>query len=266
MNKFLIINADDFGMDKASADGILDLAEKGLITSATIMANCVRERELKKLSQYTNISRGLHLNLISGEPISKASSVRTLIDRNGRFYSLKELFFRFLQKKVRIEEIEREIISQLQHIYKYGFEISHVDSHRHLHNSPLLGPIIMQILKKNGVKKIRKCNMAICRDIRMMVVKFSHLLTAVTLGNMQSPDVLIAPFSIKKDANLDIFKKAIERVFRKNNVVEFMTHPAVSDREDSYLARKAEYDFWLKGNWKDYIRRQNIELISYGKI
>ena len=40
MNKYLIINADDFGMCNSQNLAVFELFEKGTITSATIMAPC----------------------------------------------------------------------------------------------------------------------------------------------------------------------------------------------------------------------------------
>ena len=40
MDKYLIINADDFGMCRAANMAVADLFEKGGITSATIMTPC----------------------------------------------------------------------------------------------------------------------------------------------------------------------------------------------------------------------------------
>jgi predicted glycoside hydrolase/deacetylase ChbG (UPF0249 family) len=40
MDKYLIINADDFGMCRAANMAVADLFQKGGITSATIMTPC----------------------------------------------------------------------------------------------------------------------------------------------------------------------------------------------------------------------------------
>lgn len=67
MTKYLIINADDFGMSKIFNDVILDLIRKDLIRSTTIMVNRVTDdqkeqfNELISLSKNKNLSVGLHL-------------------------------------------------------------------------------------------------------------------------------------------------------------------------------------------------------------
>lgn len=63
----LIINAEDFGLSKVFNDVILDLAEKGLITSCNVMADFVEEKKdeqvahLRRMVKEKKISAGLHL-------------------------------------------------------------------------------------------------------------------------------------------------------------------------------------------------------------
>ena len=67
MTKYLIINADDFGMSKVFNEVILDLIKKDLIRSTTVMVNRVIDNqksqfdELISLSKNKNLSVGLHL-------------------------------------------------------------------------------------------------------------------------------------------------------------------------------------------------------------
>ncbi len=65
--KYLIIHAEDFGYNKMFNEKILELIEKGLVSSTTVMVDHVddeQEDQIKKLSELTrskNISVGLHL-------------------------------------------------------------------------------------------------------------------------------------------------------------------------------------------------------------
>ncbi len=67
MTKYLIINADDFGMSKIFNSIILDLIKKDLIKSTTVMVNRVTNDQRKQfdqlisLSKKKNLSIGLHL-------------------------------------------------------------------------------------------------------------------------------------------------------------------------------------------------------------
>src|SRR3989338_6487409 len=65
--KYLIINADDFGMSQIFNGVILDLIKKNQIRSTTVMVNCFTDNqrnqfdELISLTKKMNLSIGLHL-------------------------------------------------------------------------------------------------------------------------------------------------------------------------------------------------------------
>lgn len=67
MTKYLIINADDFGMSRIFNSVILNLIKKDLIKSTTVMVNRVTTDQKKQfeelilLSKKKNVSIGLHL-------------------------------------------------------------------------------------------------------------------------------------------------------------------------------------------------------------
>ncbi len=261
----LIINADDFGWDEYATEGILILAEQGKITSTTIMASCAKPSELKEVKKIKSISKGLHLNLQFGTPLGKASHVSTLLDKNGLFLSQKDFLLRWLKGGIRVKEIEHEIERQITYLRTHDIQVTHADSHKHYHQYPFIGGIILNAFKKFGIKNVRRCNVSGWSGNKMKVVKLFNMLTAHTLHGFKTPDFLISSFSDKVDANGDIFQKSINALslVQKKSIIEFMTHPATGNREDSYLERKIEFDFWMNEHWKDLLKKKNIDLISY---
>ncbi len=73
MVKYLIINADDFWMSYIFNEVILDVIEKNLITSTTVMVNRVEDIQKKQLdnliylSIHRNLSIWLHLDFINND-------------------------------------------------------------------------------------------------------------------------------------------------------------------------------------------------------
>ena len=71
MTKYLIINADDFGMSKVFNEPILDLIKNKKIKSTTVMVDKITKeqskqiKELIELSKSLNLSVGLHLDFKS---------------------------------------------------------------------------------------------------------------------------------------------------------------------------------------------------------
>jgi predicted glycoside hydrolase/deacetylase ChbG (UPF0249 family) len=88
MTKYLIITADDFGMSKIFNDVILDIIDKTLVRSTTVMVNKVadnQKEQLEKLiafSRNRNLSIGLHLEF---EHDDYASQIR------AQFQKFKDL-------------------------------------------------------------------------------------------------------------------------------------------------------------------------------
>jgi predicted glycoside hydrolase/deacetylase ChbG (UPF0249 family) len=266
MDRRLIINADDFGWDSDATQAILNLADNHKITSTTIIANMVRVRDLYSLNRLSHVSTGIHVNLISGYPSSSSDKVASLIDKSGQFYRADQLLTRFLLGKVKQSELEIEIVNQIEFLRRHHLKISHADSHKHIHQYPILGAVIIRILKKQGIIKIRNCNVLNCNDKKMIVVKGFNSFSRLFSSYYSSPDLLITAFSNHKEASLSIFGKAIEDAFFKKSTIEFMTHPALKNREGSYLNRLAEYQFWLNENWEDFLNANKIKLINYNEL
>lgn len=80
MTKYLIINADDFGMSKIFNEVILDLIKKDLIRSTTVIINRFTDNqkeqfdELITLSKIKNLSVGLHLEFDDSDYPSQIKS------------------------------------------------------------------------------------------------------------------------------------------------------------------------------------------------
>jgi len=72
--KKLIINADDFGSSAVFNGKIIELLEKGLIKSTTVMVNRFTEAmnpQIKQISEIKGISIGLHLELDPAKALRK---------------------------------------------------------------------------------------------------------------------------------------------------------------------------------------------------
>lgn len=266
MQRRLIINADDFGWDSDATQAILTLAEKQKITSTTIIANTVRAKDLYPLKSFTKISTGIHINLVLGYPLSSPEKVPSLIAENGQFFSADQLLKRFLLGRVKQSELEFEIVNQVEFLRRHHLKISHADSHKHIHQYPLLGAAIIRILKQQGIMKIRNCNMLDYNNKKMFVVKGFNSFSRLFSTYYSSPEILIGAFSNHREASLLIFGKAIEDAFFKNSTIEFMTHPGIENREGSYLNRLAEYQFWMNENWEKMLKANNIKLINYNEL
>lgn len=158
MNRF-IINADDCGKSIEVNLAIKNCIEAGLITSTTIMANMGDfDGALSLYHDYSDrISFGFHLNLDEGEPIIKND---LLVERGfykiekGKMVMAVPNFRKPIDKNIR-DAIYHEMEAQITKLFDNGIEVSHIDSHHHLHTSPFILPLVAKLAKKYGIKYIR---------------------------------------------------------------------------------------------------------------
>ncbi|MBU0953417.1 MAG: ChbG/HpnK family deacetylase [Nanoarchaeota archaeon] len=80
MTKYLIINADDFGMSRIFDNVILDLIKNNLVLSTTVMVNRITDNQKEQverliaLSKNKNLSIGLHLEFENNDYTSQIKS------------------------------------------------------------------------------------------------------------------------------------------------------------------------------------------------
>lgn len=131
MDKYLIINADDFGMCHAHNVATMDLLKSGGITSATIMTPCAWALEAAQFAKENpQFAIGVHLTTTSEwsryrwAPVN-TSNTDSLRDEQGYFYHESDEF----EKAADINEAAGEIIAQIEKMRKFGVEPSHADNH-----------------------------------------------------------------------------------------------------------------------------------------
>lgn len=263
----LIINADDYGWDAPATAGILDLAAAGCITSTTVLANWASEADLAALRPLTDrLSVGYHLNLIDGPPVAPAAAVPSLLGPDGHFRPAAQQWLRYLAGQLRPAELATELSAQVGRLRDHGFALSHADAHQHLHLYPLLGPALTRILGQLGIRRLRRWSPQPSYGQRGRVLNAFGVLSAGGLRGFATPDALVADFSAAQAATLPLFAQGLARARRRGPTVEFMTHPGLADRPGSYLARRAEYEFWRGGAWREYLAEQGGRLVGFGEI
>lgn len=140
----VIINADDLGISEAVNDAIFDLMDQGRVTSATVMANGPAFRHAaSKIKHFPRCSFGAHLNLTQFAPVTTglgAVLTRSLEQRFG--LKLLSAFY-------------RELCAQIERLGSAGIEISHLDSHNHIHTKPQLLPIVKALQRRYRIRKVR---------------------------------------------------------------------------------------------------------------
>ncbi|HOI45659.1 MAG TPA: ChbG/HpnK family deacetylase, partial [Candidatus Aminicenantes bacterium] len=95
--KRVIVNADDFGLCQGVNRGIVLAHQKGILTSATLMANMPGFDEAVEMARdHPRLGVGVHLNLLRGEPVTPARDVASLVRADGFLHGSAYAFIRKL--------------------------------------------------------------------------------------------------------------------------------------------------------------------------
>lgn len=150
----LIINADDLGYSPRVNDAIFDLMEKGLVTSASILANAPAvEAACARIPSFPNCSFGVHLNVTEFRPLKGSSDLEPLQEESGEF--VKGRIRRFSIEKSVGQAIFNEYCLQIEKLYALGVNLSHIDSHHYVHSNPVMFGVLKRVQKRFGLRKVR---------------------------------------------------------------------------------------------------------------
>ena len=152
----LVVNADDFGISRGVNRGIVEAHRRGIVTSASVMANLPSaEDALTRAAVCPDLGLGLHLTLTAGRPLCPAELVPSLVDGTGAFYVLGELLGRLSAGRVRRLDLERELGAQLAWALRRGLRPTHLDAHHHVHVHPRVAPVVLDLAREHGVRWVR---------------------------------------------------------------------------------------------------------------
>ena len=147
--KILIINADDFGLLPEVNQGIIECFEAGSITSTTLMVNTQGATDAVELAQkHPVLGVGLHFNLTQGKPIRSPVDIPSLVDDSGNFHNRSRFEKKMILGKIQPNDLKREFTAQCDRFGELGLEMTHIDSHHHIHVFPSIFKIVSNYARK----------------------------------------------------------------------------------------------------------------------
>lgn len=245
----IIINADDCGKSQHVNAEIEKCINEKKITSTTVMANMEDFDGAKKLyNTYKDvISFGWHINLTEGEPLTRSQLLLDkgyYLEQDGRVvFNGKAFWSSRLDKNMR-SEIRKELHTQYEKLKDNGIEITHADSHQHIHTSPSVFFMMPGLLSE--LKIVR------CRRVRNYVASKKERL----LRNAWAVPLKLK--GLKMTDSFGAFSEFVKNMeIPHGDVVELMCHPGHPGQEyrDEYEVLK-EFD----------LQKLNAELISYKEL
>lgn len=156
MPRYLIVNADDFGLSEAVSRGVLEAHRHGILTSTTFMTTFPWAAEMAPLlREAPDLGVGVHLNLTTGEPVSPPETVPTLVTGEGRFS--KSLLH--LLTRADLGEVRREWAAQIEKgmllLEPLGRRPTHLDTHRYLQGHPAFAAIMIDLARTYQIPAVR---------------------------------------------------------------------------------------------------------------
>lgn len=234
----MIFNADDFGLTEGINLAIIDAFKNGVVRSTTLMANSLAyEHAVELAHENPDLCVGIHLVGTYGKPLTKTNS--TLVDANGNFKRFPDEG----TPNIDPEQMFIEWCAQIDKVSK-DINLTHFDSHHHIHLHPLLLPITERIAKKYNLKY---------------------------RGNNYQAGVcarLVTDF-YKENVNFETILKIAATY--TDEVLDIMTHPGIDDdtlrNNTSYhYYRELELKVLTSQDVKEFFKNNTIEICSYKSL
>lgn len=283
--KRLIVNADDFGLTPGVNRAILAAHTRGIVTSATLMANMPAFAEAVALAQqHPTLGVGLHFNLTQGRPVAAPQRVPSLLNAQGEFLGTStKLAQRSWRGQLNAADIETELRAQLERLQAAGIKITHVDSHKHAHALPVVLRVLRQTLPAYGVRALRLPHEVVdWRTALTSAQQSKQALTATGLrwlcartarhlhaAQLRTPDAFFGVTQTgfwSKDWLKQLFAQLPE------GVSELMCHPGYADADLQgaqtrlQASRETELRCLTDPELRAVLAAQNVELVHFGQL
>jgi len=287
----LIVNADDFGLTSGVNRAIVEAHQRGIVTSATLMANGRAFDQAAELARTVpHLSLGCHVVLVDGEPLLSAPQVPTLLAADGqqqRFRnSIGEVAAAALRGRIDPAQVEAEATAQMRKLQSAGLALSHFDTHKHAHMFPAILRPLLRAARACGVRALRN------PFAPLKPLAFAHLLRRPRLWKRYSEVTALrrlldrfrravqeaqmlttdGTFGIVATGALDhkLFDAIVGSI--PEGTWEFVCHPGYNDSELDAVrtrlrqSRAQELQVLTSEAAREALQRHGVELISWKQL
>ncbi len=281
--KYLIVNADDFGLTGDVNSAVKLAHQNGILTSATLMINEEGAQEAVLIAKENpDLGVGLHLSLVHGTAALPSKEISAIVTPNGKFISnpvvagLRFFFLRKCKNALR-KEIEAQIIKFLE----TGIKPTHIDGHLHIHLHPSVLNILLPLLEEYDIKAVRVPKESLFRHLAIdpenIVSKVAHAIIFGILGKRARKMLFQArvaypdyTFGLLQSGNMN--KEFVVNLIPaiKEGFTEISFHIARKKLSPEIGAPNYHYteelETLLDARIKNLIKKENIQLANYGTL
>lgn len=240
----LIVNADDLGLSEKVNQGIALAHTNGIVTSASVIAcGAAFDHAVEVARSCPQLDTGIHLTLVEERPLLQPAEIPTLVDEQGRFLKSAAAFVkRYAQGKIEQDDIRKEFRAQIERARETGFQLSHIDSHQHLHMLPQVLAVVLELSKQYGIPALRYPSDAIPLSGGFRQYRNRRLLETLLLKNlcrMQKKRIAcyVSDFFVGFGIGGRIsspWLRALAGRLPQSGVCELMCHPGQDDPGSRY--------------------------------
>lgn len=270
--KYLILHADDWGLNRATNEAISLLFQKQAITSASILTAAPEAQEACRFAAVHQVCAGVHLAL-SG-PLAPPAGTWDSSDLPGKETA-------DLKKPEAGGDVAApffSLLSQVKHAYSQGVRVTHLDCHQ----GSVLGI-------DNDDDRLLEFVWALCREYGVPfklprqivnVPDFSpsfrermsrHLDWAEAKGIPLIDDLIVPEYQLLPDEDYSSYKAGVLQALkslRPGFVTELTLHPAAPDaqlesQDRNWTKRVWEFQICLDEDFRQTVRDEGIRLIPW---
>ena len=284
--RYLIINADDFGMCSSANEAIFDLFRSGCLKSSTVMIPCPAAREAVKFAvENPQYAVGVHLTTTNEwkenwpwGPITKGKSLMT---PEGRMWPENEDFEAHCTYKEAIAEARPQIDLAREWGLKPVQADNHMGSLYGMNGKYLMLPKIFKLCKQEKLPfrmcvnpKAEYCPDGVDYKLYAFFCKLSKMISK--MYKVYTPDYLILTDQVKCLHGVKTYEEFRDKFleFHGNideGITETFIHPALDTEElrsitGSWERRSWEYMMMKDPVTHEFFKSKGIELISYREL
>lgn len=260
----VVINADDFGASERHSRLILELLQKGRISSTTFLVGLDYSEaaaELLKNQAPELVSKiGLHFNLIEGRPLNPDLLATPFVDANQHFKDFRGRVSKWQQLR-HLGRLRKELDLQIDRFHALlGRYPTHLDSHGHTHCTWVM---LLALLFSKQAGKIPAVRLTRQYDheptqMKGMRNRIRRLAKKILNGAFRIRFRTVDYFTdIRNMDRTWLTEEALAFLAQRFDAIEIMCHP--------YLFDETEYEF-LAASPNLFDQSPVVQLVGYGEI
>ena len=282
--KYLIVNADDFGLCRASNEAVETLFQNGRLHSSTIMMPARAAKEAVQFAvDHPEYAVGVHLTLTSEWPKYRWKPLtggQSLVDETGNMWPTSKL----VERNAKYSEVEAELRAQVDAAHALGMHPSHLDNHMgslygHHGGRLSFSKLALRVCGDYGYayRYFTSTDKRLCpRGVPYPVYRLFALLPRhwSRRYGVILPDYLIFPdWTADLRTSYAHYRETILRIWTDipDGVTETFVHPCVeSDEIKSFIGawrnRVWEYDLLNDPETHRYLADHGVQMISFREL